>query len=670
METPSRYEAEITRIESAVDKAVEQVSKIETYASSGIDTSLLPSPLPEVATQLSGALAALKKIVDDQSRDLAAATRLKEEADALKTQIQKQKEDLDSKEIDLNAAESRVNNIASEAKAGRTKLMADIKAHDERVKAHDKQVLAHGERLKAHDERVKAHDERVKAHEERVRSHDQTHDDRIKAHDERVKAHDERVKAHDELVKDHDQTHDKRIKAHDERVQSHDDRLQSHYDEVRTHNENVGYHQKDIEDFEKMKRKFENKKMQMEKEKRDLDAWEGRLRDRDIMQNEKERAQRIRSATVSKEAEKVAADSIQLDERVEAVKETETAVKKLLVEVESKVQDLMSTQDSASAASQTRLENLSADFVETIESFRRQVEELKLNVDDIHVMVDNTQTNATEAWNEISSLNADLEVMRPLIPQFFDAAANEKFGKEHTSPPFALPTRFKTSQTITRTGTGMVPTSSQTVVPPSDPHAVSEALPQVLSPGSKRSHPSSQKGQHKRQASIGGAASAGGASRPSSPSEDEQVVVGEQAAAGEQAGAVAQPQPQTQPEPQLQLQQQFMTAPGPGVDHIWSILAFAPAFWTEAQRTQLFEYLVKFENEAADNYKPLVQLPKCAARQAKGQALCWFSQSSKTKGNFTDPGLACTECRRLGRLCIEVTRAPADTGKSWLLRLR
>ena len=104
-------------------------------------------------------------------------------------------------------------------------------------------------------------------------------------------------------------------------IKTHDDQLQSHYEEVQAHAEDKGYHQKELEDFARMKKEFENEKLDMEKEKRDLSLWEGRLRDRDIQQTEREKAQKTRSATIDKEAEKVAADSLQLDERVEALKD-------------------------------------------------------------------------------------------------------------------------------------------------------------------------------------------------------------------------------------------------------------------------------------------------------------------------------------------------------------
>ena len=360
------------------------------------------------------------------------------------------------------------------------------------------------------------------------------------------------------------------------------------------------------------------------------------------------------SADLASMSEKLASMSLtttNLDNEMTRRKDNMGILIKSLNEVEAKVKDLTNLHDSASRASiasRTSLQNLSAGFVETIESFKRQIEELKLDLDNIHVTVESTQADATGAINELSGLNAELEIMRPLIPQFFDAAANEKFEKERTSPAFPLPSRFKSSETVRRIGimphpsetsqpipetegapspletrqpgpgTGIgqsvlgaerAPVPSQTVVQ-SDP-PTSEALPQILSPGSKRRHPSSQKGQHKRPASVGG-----GISRPSSSSSEEQQV-GQTAAAG--AGGVAQPQPQPQPQP---LQQQFMTAPRSGLEHIWSKLAFVPAFWTEPETIQLYNYLVKFDDEATDPYKPLAQLPRCAAREAKGESVC------------------------------------------------
>lgn len=108
-----------------------------------------------------------------------------------------------------------------------------------------------------------------------------------------------------------------------------------------------------------------------------------------------------------------------------------------LTELGTKINDL-NVQGSASTTNQTKLQNLSDDFVDTLEKFKWQVEELKLDIDNVHVMVDSTQADVTVAYNEVSALSAELMVMRPLIPLSFDEAANEAFAREHKTPPYLL----------------------------------------------------------------------------------------------------------------------------------------------------------------------------------------------------------------------------------------
>ena len=198
--------------------------------------------------------------------------------------------------------------------------------------------------------------------------------------------------------------------------------------------------------------------------------------------------------------------------------------------------------------------------------------------------------------------------------------------------------------------------------------------PIIVSPSQKRKLVSAHSGSHKRLTS-----SHGQASRPGSISSENEEPPGTTLSFGEPLNAdIARgdEQPQTpreavaQPTQAIQKQPVVMQQPTT-VDHIWSQLMFSPPAWAVEDQTRLQREL-RHHQDGPEAYRPLVLFEKMARRQAKGDELCWISQSLKTKGDFTTGGNSrpCENCRRLRRLCLRIEHAPAQSGSTYLVTKR
>ncbi|KAL8793671.1 MAG: hypothetical protein Q9195_003720 [Heterodermia aff. obscurata] len=321
-------------------------------------------------------------------------------------------------------------------------------------------------------------------------------------------------------------------------------------------------------------------------------------------------------------------------------------------------------------------------------------------IDSVQDRMDNVAPAVDSSLSQIDELMTDLELLRPHIPNLFDRESRKRFAAAAQSAPSGSQAHMS-SQTLTSEqaqarkavvsripvptpaeslqAASVLAAASQTSAPrPAEPAqetsvvATASQTPVVVSPGQKRKHTSAQSTSHKRHTSSSGRVSRAGSRSPSPLAEERSRT---RVSFDEALRAVdVEDEEQTERETdagstQTAPQQPVVTQEQTEVDNIWGQLVFSPTNWA-ATDEEKFRASLRLYQSGKDSSKPLKMFDNCSKRQAKGIDTCWITHSMKSKGHFATPGQACNECARLGRVCLKIEKAPAGSGKPWLVTLR
>ena len=305
-------------------------------------------------------------------------------------------------------------------------------------------------------------------------------------------------------------------------------------------------------------------------------------------------------------------------------------------------------------------------------------------VDNVRENMDHMELVLDSSFARVWELVADLELLRPHVPHLFDEASKAKYKAVLQSAPLGgqppmSPKTLAAEWTQAKAQTAVAPRSRIPVLKGSQfrrnldqaaskPAATAHETPVVGSPQQKRKHTSAHSSSHKRHSS-----SQGQAPHPDSVSPERSEPLEAMASFGESSSVVvARGEEQTQTQSEAAAEPTQATSQQSGeTEDIWSKLMFSPSNWAIEDQNKFRRNLDHYQGGPVAQ-RPLSMFDKISKRQAKGEELCWNSQSAKTKGDFTAGGRdrACSNCTRHGRLCLRIEQAPVQSGKLYLVTRR